>query len=82
MAGAKALTATSGPGFSLKQENLGLAYIAEIPIVVVDVMRGGPSTGAPTRTAQQSCRLAGVLTETMPLYVILLRRFRSALTWL
>ena len=53
MAGAKALTATSGPGFSLKQENLGLAYIAEIPIVVVDVMRGGPSTGAPTRTAQQ-----------------------------
>ena len=53
MAGAKALTATSGPGFSLKQENLGLAYIAEIPIVVVDVMRGGPSTGTPTKTAQQ-----------------------------
>lgn len=53
IAGAKALTATSGPGFSLKQENLGLAYIAEIPIVVVDVMRGGPSTGTPTKTAQQ-----------------------------
>jgi 2-oxoglutarate ferredoxin oxidoreductase subunit alpha len=53
IAGAKALTATSGPGFSLKQENLGLAYIAEIPIVVVDVMRGGPSTGLPTKTAQQ-----------------------------
>lgn len=52
IAGAKALTATSGPGFSLKQENLGLAYIAEIPIVVVDVMRGGPSTGTPTKTAQ------------------------------
>ncbi|MDR1048786.1 MAG: 2-oxoacid:acceptor oxidoreductase subunit alpha [Synergistaceae bacterium] len=53
IAGAKSLTATSGPGFSLKQENLGLAYIAEIPIVVVDVMRGGPSTGLPTKTAQQ-----------------------------
>ena len=53
IAGAKVLTATSGPGFSLKQENLGLAYVAEIPIVVVDVMRGGPSTGLPTKTAQQ-----------------------------
>ena len=52
IAGAKALTATSGPGFSLKQENLGFAYIAEIPIVVVDVMRGGPSTGTPTKIAQ------------------------------
>ena len=53
IAGMKSLTATSGPGFSLKQENLGLAYMAEIPIVVVDVMRGGPSTGLPTKTAQQ-----------------------------
>ena len=53
VAGAKSLTATSGPGFSLKQESLGLAYVAEIPIVVVDVMRGGPSTGLPTKTAQQ-----------------------------
>ncbi|GHV39004.1 2-oxoglutarate ferredoxin oxidoreductase subunit alpha [Synergistales bacterium] len=53
IAGAKSLTATSGPGFSLKQENLGLAYIAEVPIVVVNVMRGGPSTGLPTKTAQQ-----------------------------
>ena len=53
IAGAKALTATSGPGFSLKQENLGFAYLAEIPAVVVDVMRGGPSTGLPTRAAQQ-----------------------------
>ena len=52
IAGAKSLTATSGPGFSLKQENLGLAYIAEIPIVVVDVMRGGPSTGTPTKISQ------------------------------
>lgn len=53
IAGYKAMTATSGPGFSLKQENLGLAYMAEIPIVVVDVMRGGPSTGLPTRVSQQ-----------------------------
>jgi len=53
IAGAKTITATSGPGFSLKQENLGLAYMAEIPVVVVDVMRGGPSTGLPTKVAQQ-----------------------------
>ena len=53
IAGYKAMTATSGPGFSLKQENLGLAYMAEIPIVVIDVMRGGPSTGLPTRVSQQ-----------------------------
>ncbi len=53
IAGMKSLTATSGPGFSLKQENLGLAYMAEIPIVVVDVMRGGPSTGLPTKVSQQ-----------------------------
>ena len=50
--GAKALTATSGPGFSLKQENLGYAAGTEIPCVVVNVMRGGPSTGMPTRPAQ------------------------------
>jgi 2-oxoglutarate ferredoxin oxidoreductase subunit alpha len=52
MGGVKAMTATSGPGFSLKQENLGYAAAAEIPCVVVDVMRGGPSTGMPTRPAQ------------------------------
>ncbi len=50
--GMKAMTATSGPGFSLKQENLGYAAGVEIPCVVVDVMRGGPSTGMPTRPAQ------------------------------
>ncbi len=50
--GAKAMTATSGPGFSLKQENLGLASMTEIPCVIIDVMRGGPSTGMPTRPAQ------------------------------
>ncbi len=52
MGGAKAMTATSGPGFSLKQENLGYAAMAEVPCVVVNVMRGGPSTGMPTRPAQ------------------------------
>ncbi|MDW7680845.1 MAG: 2-oxoacid:acceptor oxidoreductase subunit alpha [bacterium] len=52
LAGAKAMTATSGPGFSLKQENLGYASMAEIPCVVVNVMRGGPSTGLPTLPSQ------------------------------
>ena len=52
LAGAKAFTATSGPGFSLKQENLGFACMAEVPCVIVNVMRGGPSTGAPTSPAQ------------------------------
>jgi len=52
MSGVRALTATSGPGISLKAENLGLAQMAEVPIVVVNVMRGGPSTGLPTRVSQ------------------------------
>ncbi len=52
LAGAKAMTATSGPGFSLKQENLGYAAMAEVPCVVVNVMRGGPSTGLPTLPSQ------------------------------
>lgn len=50
--GARAFTATSGPGISLMQEFIGLAYFAEIPVVVIDVQRGGPSTGMPTRTQQ------------------------------
>ena len=50
--GLKAMTATSGPGFSLMQEGLGYACMAEIPIVLVNVMRGGPSTGLPTKTSQ------------------------------
>lgn len=50
--GARSFTATSGPGISLMQEFLGLAYFAEIPAVVVDVQRAGPSTGMPTRTQQ------------------------------
>lgn len=52
LSGSKAMTATSGPGFSLMQENLGYAYVAEVPLVVVNVMRAGPSTGMPTSVAQ------------------------------
>jgi 2-oxoglutarate ferredoxin oxidoreductase subunit alpha len=52
LGGVKAMTATSGPGFSLKQENIGYASIAEIPVVIANVMRGGPSTGLPTLPAQ------------------------------
>ena len=52
MSGKRALTATSGPGVSLKAENLGLAQMAEIPLVLINVMRGGPSTGLPTRVSQ------------------------------
>jgi len=51
-AGIRAMTSTSGPGFSLMQEAIGLAGIAEIPVVIVDVQRGGPATGLPTRTEQ------------------------------
>ncbi|SFR05715.1 2-oxoacid:acceptor oxidoreductase subunit alpha [Desulfoscipio geothermicus] len=52
LAGLKALTATSGPGFSLMQENLGFAAMAEVPCVIVNVQRSGPSTGMPTSPAQ------------------------------
>jgi 2-oxoglutarate ferredoxin oxidoreductase subunit alpha len=52
LAGVKSMTATSGPGFSLMQENLGFAAIAEVPCVIVNVMRGGPSTGLPTQPSQ------------------------------
>lgn len=52
LAGAKSMTATSGPGFSLMQEGLGYACMTEVPIVLVNVMRGGPSTGLPTQAAQ------------------------------
>jgi len=55
--GARAFTATSGPGISLMQEFLGLAYFAEVPSVIIDVQRGGPSTGMPTRTQQSDITL-------------------------
>lgn len=59
--GARAFTATSGPGISLMTEFLGLAYFAELPVVLFDIQRGGPSTGMPTRTQQSdilSCAYA------------------------
>lgn len=52
MSGVKSMTATSGPGISLKAEQIGLGFIAEVPLVIVNVMRGGPSTGLPTRVSQ------------------------------
>ncbi len=52
LTGAKVMTATSGPGFSLKQENIGYAALTEIPLVIVNVQRGGPSTGLPTAPGQ------------------------------
>ena len=52
IAGKKAMTGSSGPGIALKQELLGYAYMAEVPIVVADVQRGGPSTGLPTKISQ------------------------------
>ncbi|GAB4341615.1 MAG: 2-oxoacid:acceptor oxidoreductase subunit alpha [Desulfobulbaceae bacterium] len=58
LAGVKSMTATSGPGFSLMQENLGFACCAEVPCVIVNVMRGGPSTGLPTSPAQGDVQMA------------------------
>lgn len=52
MSGVKAMTATSGPGISLKSEQIGFSFITEVPLVIVNVMRGGPSTGLPTRVSQ------------------------------
>ncbi len=52
LAGRKTMTATSGPGFSLMQEHIGMAVMAEVPVVIVNVMRGGPSTGMPTKPSQ------------------------------
>ncbi|MEE9199131.1 MAG: 2-oxoacid:acceptor oxidoreductase subunit alpha [Dehalococcoidia bacterium] len=57
-AGRKAMTATAGPGFSLMGEGLGFAWMAEIPCVVVDVQRGGPATGLPTKTEQSDLLVA------------------------
>src|SRR3970282_1102140 len=56
--GVPALTATSGPGLSLMVEALGLAVAAEVPVVVVDVMRGGASTGIPTQSEQSDLNIA------------------------
>src|SRR4030042_1704001 len=58
LVGAKAMTATSGPGFTLIQENLGYAAMVEAPCVVVSVQRGGPSTGLPTLPSQADVMMA------------------------
>jgi 2-oxoglutarate/2-oxoacid ferredoxin oxidoreductase subunit alpha len=58
LAGVKSLTSTSGPGLSLKQENIGYACITEVPCVIVNVMRGGPSTGMPTGPSQSDIMCA------------------------
>ena len=57
-AGVKSMTATSGPGFSLMMENLGLGIMLETPCVLVNVQRGGPSTGLPTKVEQSDLNVA------------------------
>src|SRR6266481_5088900 len=70
--GARAFTATSGPGISLMQEFLGLAYFAEIPAVIIDVQRGGPSTGMPTRTQQADLMICAYASHGDTKHVVLL----------
>lgn len=70
--GARAFTATSGPGISLMQEFLGLAYFAEIPAVIFDVQRGGPSTGMPTRTQQSDILISAYASHGDTKHVLLI----------
>jgi len=70
--GARSFTATSGPGISLMQEFLGLAYFAEIPAVIIDVQRGGPSTGMPTRTQQSDLMICAYASHGDTKHVLLL----------
>ncbi|MDI4635794.1 2-oxoacid:acceptor oxidoreductase subunit alpha [Pelomonas sp. V22] len=70
--GARAFTATSGPGVSLMSEFLGLAYFAEIPLTIIDVQRGGPSTGMPTRTQQADLIAAAYASHGDTKHVLLL----------
>lgn len=70
--GARAFTATAGPGISLMQEFIGLAYFAEIPAVIFDVQRGGPSTGMPTRTQQSDILIAAYASHGDTKHVLLL----------
>ncbi len=70
--GARAFTATSGPGISLMQEFIGLAYFAEIPVTIIDVQRGGPSTGMPTRTQQSDLTLCAYASHGDTKHVLLL----------
>jgi 2-oxoglutarate ferredoxin oxidoreductase subunit alpha len=70
--GARAFTCTSGPGISLMNEFIGLSYFAEIPAVIFDVQRGGPSTGMPTRTQQSDLLLAAYASHGDTKHVMLL----------
>src|SRR6186713_972679 len=70
--GARAFTATSGPGISLMQEFIGLSYFAEIPAVIIDVQRGGPSTGMPTRTQQADLMICAYASHGDTKHVLLL----------
>ena len=76
--GARAFTATSGPGISLMQEFLGLAYFAEIPAVIFDVQRGGPSTGMPTRTQQSDIMFCAYASHGDTKHVLLFPRIRAS----
>jgi 2-oxoglutarate ferredoxin oxidoreductase subunit alpha len=71
-AGARSMTSTSGPGISLMAEFCGLAYFAEIPVVIFDVQRVGPSTGLPTRTAQADLMFTYLLSHGDTKHIILL----------
>src|SRR4051795_10077639 len=70
--GARAFTATSGPGISLMQEFIGLAYFAEVPAVIFDVQRAGPSTGMPTRTQQSDLLICAYASHGDTKHVLLL----------
>ena len=70
--GARAFTATSGPGISLMSEFLGLAYFAEVPVVLFDIQRGGPSTGMPTRTQQSDILLCAYASHGDTKHIILI----------
>lgn len=70
--GARSFTATSGPGVSLMNEFLGLAYFAEVPAVLIDVQRTGPSTGMPTRTQQSDIQLAAYASHGDTRHILLL----------
>ncbi len=70
--GARGFTATSGPGLSLMNEFIGLAYFAEVPAVLIDVQRAGPSTGMPTRTQQSDIQLAAYASHGDTKHILLL----------
>ena len=78
-AGARALTATSGPGISLMSEFVGMAHFAEIPVVIIDVQRMGPSTGLPTRTSQGDILKLHVLGHGDSRHIVLIPGYRRGM---